>query len=243
MPRFFCPVPLNPGRIVKLPDPVARHAFGALRLREGDRVVLFNGDGFEDHGRLSASGQGAVHLDEIQEPSRESPLRIRLAQGVSSGERMDYTVQKAVELGVHAIEPLLMRRTVVKLTDDKRDKRRAHWQGVVISACEQCGRNYVPDVAPVAGFDDWRRAFPSLGFVGYLLDPEGAVTLTELPMPTTEVVLLAGPEGGLDPQERQAAQAAGLVGVRLGPRILRTETAALAALAAMQTLWGDFRAT
>lgn len=240
MSRFYCPLPLQLHHTVTLPDAVARHAFGALRLREGDRVGLFNGDGHEYWGRLSGRGQAVVHLDEQRSPARESPLRVRLAQGISHGERMDFTVQKAVELGVTAIEPLLMRRTVVKLTDDKRDKRRAHWQGVVVSACEQCGRNWVPEVGPIQTFDAWRRLFQATGAHGFLLDPEAPLDLASMPPPAGEVVLLAGPEGGLDPVERSAALAAGLVGVRLGPRILRTETAALAALAAMQVLWGDF---
>jgi 16S rRNA (uracil1498-N3)-methyltransferase len=227
-------------RVVTLPDAVARHAFGALRLREGERVALFNGDGHEYLGVLSAHGQATVRLLERRTPERESPLRIVLAQGVSSGERMDMTVQKAVELGVHGIQPLMTRRSIVRLSGEKAEKRRAHWQSVVTSACEQCGRNRVPEVAPLLDFDSWRRQVAASGGGGYLLDPEGGVGLSELGPPQGTVILLAGPEGGFDPAERAAALASGFHAVRLGPRVLRTETAALAALAAMQTLWGDF---
>lgn len=240
MPRFYCPLPLEPDRVVILPDGVARHAVGALRLRDGEAVTLFNGDGHEYTGLLNTSGRASVRLLARHTPRRESPLGIRLAQGISSGERMDFTVQKAVELGVDAIQPLLMRRTIVRLAGDKLERRRAHWQGVVLSACEQCGRNRVPEVASISDFDAWRRAWTPNGGLGVMLDPEAARSLSELPRPEGDVTLLAGPEGGLDKTERAAAAAAGFVGVRLGPRILRTETAALAALAALQTLWGDF---
>jgi 16S rRNA (uracil1498-N3)-methyltransferase len=238
MPRFFCPLHLEPDREVTLPDDVARHAVGALRLRDGAMVTLFNGDGQEYTGLLSTGGRASVRLLARHHPERESPLRIVLAQGISSGERMDLTVQKSVELGVAAIQPLVMRRTIVRLAGDKLEKRRAHWQAVVVSACEQCGRNLVPPVAPIADFDVWRKSWG--GGVGLMLDPEAKVSLADLPHPEAEITLLAGPEGGFDPSERAMAQAAGFVGVRLGPRILRTETAALAALAAMQARWGDY---
>lgn len=240
MPRFYCPTPLQVDRAVTLPDAVARHAYGALRLREGDPVTLFNGDGHEYAGVLAGHGHATVRITACLSPERESPLRIILAQGISSGERMDLTVQKAVELGVHAIQPLVTRRTIVRLAGDKLEKRRAHWQAVAIAACEQCGRNLVPQVAGIAEFDVWRRRFAEAGAMGVMLDPEGDVRLAELPRPRGELLLLAGPEGGFDPAERAAGQAAGLVGARLGPRVLRTETAALAAIAALQTLWGDF---
>ncbi|MEW6678125.1 MAG: 16S rRNA (uracil(1498)-N(3))-methyltransferase [Pseudomonadota bacterium] len=241
MARFHCPLPLHPNRVVTLPDGVARHAVGALRLREGETVTLFNGDGHEYEGVLLTGGQTAVRLLARHTPERESPLRVVLAQGISSGERMDLTVQKSVELGVIALQPLSMRRTIVRLAGDKQEKRRAHWQAVVVSACEQCGRNLVPEVRPILDFDVWRRGLTGLGGLGLMLDPEAEVALGDLPRPGREIILLAGPEGGFDPAERAAARASGFMGVRMGPRILRTETAALAALAAMQALWGDFR--
>jgi 16S rRNA (uracil1498-N3)-methyltransferase len=156
---------------------------------------------------------------------------------------MDLTLQKSVELGVAAIQPLMMRRTVVKLSGDKAERRLRHWQGVVVSACEQCGRNIIPSVAEIADFMAWLRPSQQQpdAPLRYLLDPEADIGLRDLPVPSGPILLLAGPEGGFDPVERKAAVAAGCQPVRLGPRILRTETAALAALAAMQTLWGDFR--
>lgn len=241
MPRFYCPTPLQVDRVVTLPDAVARHAIGALRLRDGETVTLFNGDGHEYVGILTTHGHASVRLLARHELARESPLRVVLAQGISSGERMDLTVQKSVELGVAAIQPLMMRRTIVRLSADKLEKRRAHWQGVVVSACEQCGRNRVPEVAAIAEFASWRKSWTDSAGLGLMLDPEGVASLADLPRPEGGVTLLAGPEGGFDPAEREAAQGAGFVSVRLGPRVLRTETAALAALAALQTLWGDFR--
>jgi len=244
MPRFYCDLPLAVGRSIALPDETARHAIGALRLREGEIVTLFNGDGGEYLGILSLQGKGAaVRLTQFAEPRRESNLRVTLAQGISSGERMDLTLQKSVELGIAAIQPLMMRRSVVKLSGDKAERRLRHWQGVVVSACEQCGRNQVPAVAAIAEFMAWLRQTTEVPVapIRYLLDPEATASLRDLPVPAAPVMLLAGPEGGFDPVERKAAVAAGCLPIRLGPRILRTETAALAALAAMQTLWGDFR--
>lgn len=242
MPRFYCDLPLAVGRLIELPNETARHATGALRLRDGDAVTLFNGDDSEYTGRLEQQGKGAaVRLSERTEPRRESALQITLAQGISSGERMDLTLQKSVELGVTAIQPLLMRRTIVKLTGEKTEKRLRHWRGVVIAACEQCGRNRIPPVAEIQEFLPWLRQPPGRAPIRYLLDPEAETSLRDLPAPTGPILLLAGPEGGFDPVERSAAIAAGCQRIRLGPRILRTETAALAALAAMQALWGDFR--
>ena len=243
MSRFHCNLPLAPGRLVELPEEVARHAVGALRLRAGETVTLFNGDGAEYRGVLETRGKGAaVRLATRSEPIRESALRLLLAQGISSGERMDLTIQKSVELGIAAIQPLMMRRTVVKLAGDKLDRRLRHWQGVAISACEQCGRNIVPEIAPIQTFTDWLAHPDTLGVAHrYLLDPDAETGLGALPAPAGPVLLLAGPEGGFEPRERDSALATGFRGIRLGPRILRTETAALAALAAIQATWGDFR--
>ena len=243
MSRFYCDLTLTPGLTVALPDAVARHALSARRLQVGSAVVLFNGDGAEYAGVLeNVGGKGAsVRLERRLEPERESPLRVHLAQGISSGERMDYTLQKAVELGVAAIQPVLMRRTVVRLSEDKAQRRRAHWQGVVISACEQCGRNVLPPVAEIQEFVAWVHAqVTHEPVLKLLLDPVGDLCLRDLPPPASPILLLAGPEGGFDPAERKLAVAAGFRGLRLGPRVLRTETAALAALAAMQAVWGDF---
>ncbi len=204
-------------------------------------MILFDGRG----------GQYLAHIERIErdrvmavlaswdEIERESPLSITLVQALQAGEKMDFTIQKAVELGVRHIVPVESRRSVLRLAGERAAKRVAHWQGVVASACEQCGRNQVPLVAPLEKLENW-LARPAPGAVRLMLAPDAEQTLVDLP-PAKEVQLLIGAEGGLDPQEMIAARQAGFVGVRMGPRILRTETAGLAALAILQALWGDFR--
>jgi 16S rRNA (uracil1498-N3)-methyltransferase len=209
-------------------------------LGPGDAVVVFNGRGGEYAGRIERiqKDEVAVSVSSFLDVERESRLRVMLAQGISSGERMDYTLQKAVELGVAAIQPIAAKRSVVKLAGERVDKRVAHWQGVVASACEQCGRNRVPAVAAPLALAPWlsRHGAARLLF----LSPLAETRLADLPAPGGMDCLVAGPEGGFEADEIAALHAAGAVPVRLGPRILRTETAALAALAALQTLWGDF---
>jgi len=242
MPRFYCPLPLDAGRFLDLPEDVARHAVGALRLRDGEALTLFNGDGGEYDGVLQIKGRrAAVQLGERHAVCRESPLAITLVQGISSGERMDLTIQKAVELGIAAIQPLVMRRTVARLAGEKLERRRAHWQAVAVAACEQCGRNLVPPIEPILEFSAWqaRPSSTTATELCLLLDPAAGRSLADLDAPAGPVILMAGPEGGFDPAERIAAGRIGFTAVRLGSRILRTETAALAALAALQTLWGD----
>ena len=240
MTRLYFPDEVPAHGEAMAPAQAAHHLMHVLRARAGDAVVLFDGRGHEYDGVIVHIDRSGVRL-RIGDPrpvTRESPLDVVLAQGISSGERMDYTVQKAVELGVSAIQPISMERSVVRLDATRASRRVAHWQSVVIAACEQCGRNRVPRVAPVMGLGAWLAVTPEA--LRMNLTPDGAMTLQKLSRPIGTVVLLAGPEGGLSARERADAQAAGFVGVRLGPRILRTETAALAALAAMQTLWGDF---
>jgi 16S rRNA (uracil1498-N3)-methyltransferase len=239
-PRFYLDQPLAPGARFSLPPGPARHAARALRLAVGSAITLFNGEGGEYSARIER-----IHKDEVAVAvagfagvERESRLQVLLAQGISSGERMDYTLQKAVELGVAAIQPIAARRSVVKLAGERADRRVAHWQGVVASACEQCGRNRVPAVAAPLTLASWlgQRSGGRLLF----LSPLAEARLADLPVPTAADCLVAGPEGGFEADEIAALTAAGAIAVRLGPRVLRTETAALAALAAMQTLWGDF---
>lgn len=240
-PRFYCPMPMAVGKPVLLPEAVSRHALGALRLRNGDAVILFNGDGRDYAGTLGRDGRGVwVDIAERTPVDRESPLEVTLIQGVSSGERMDFTLQKAVELGVTAIRPVMMLRTVVRLDEQKRLRRHAHWQGVVMAACEQCGRAALPALEAIEDFPNWLAAYRNRPARKLIMDPASAQTLADLPAPDGPVWLLVGPEGGFDPAEREVALASGFVPIRLGPRILRTETVALAALAAMQTLWGDY---
>ncbi len=241
MPRFYCREALSPGAHVELPEPVARHAVRVLRLPPGAPMVLFDGRGGEYPAHIQRIERDRVlaELGAWREIERESPLSITLVQALQAGEKMDYTIQKAVELGVRHIVPVESRRSVMRLAGERAGKRVAHWQGVVASACEQCGRNQVPLVAPLEKLENW-LARPAPAGLRLMLAPDAEQTLVALP-PATEIQLLIGSEGGLDPQEMIAARQAGFQAVRLGPRVLRTETAGLAALAAMQALWGDFR--
>ena len=244
MTRLYFSGELQIGRKCLLPRTQARHALRVLRLRAGALITLFNGDGQEYPAvieRAAEDGLVAVVRDS-RAAHRESPLAVTLAQAVSSGERMDFTLQKAVELGVASIQPLATSRSVVHLDADRAAKRVAHWQSVVISACEQCGRNRVPTVEPLREFHGWVRGLGQrpVGALRLLLSPRGAARPRDFEPPAAGVLLLAGPEGGLAPDEEGDALAADFSAVRLGPRVLRTETAALAALAAVQTLWGDF---
>jgi 16S rRNA (uracil1498-N3)-methyltransferase len=245
LPRFYCREALAPGAHVELPEPVARHAVRVLRLPPGAPMVLFDGRGGEylAHIQRIERDRVLVELAGWTEIERESPLSVTLIQALQAGEKMDFTIQKAVELGVRDIVPVESRRSVLKLAGERAVKRVAHWQGVVAAACEQCGRNQVPLVAPLERLDRW-LARPASGAdsppLRLLLAPDAKNTLADI-APATHVQLLLGAEGGLDPQEIVAAQQVGFQAVRLGPRVLRTETAGLAALAVMQALWGDFK--
>jgi 16S rRNA (uracil1498-N3)-methyltransferase len=240
-PRFYCREALSPGAHIELPAPVARHAVRVLRLPPGADMILFDGRGGQYPARIERIERDQViaSLGSWQEVERESRLAITLIQAVQAGEKMDFTIQKAVELGVRHIVPVESRRSVTRLSGERAAKRVAHWQGVAASACEQCGRNQVPLVAPLEKMENW-LARPGTGALRLMLAPDAPDTLASI-APTTQVELLIGAEGGLDPQEMIAAEQSGFRAVRLGPRILRTETAGMAALAALQVLWGDFR--
>ena len=211
-----------------------------LRLSVGAPLTLFNGRGVEFDAQIKRIDKSGLTLTVAlgRDVSRESPLQAVLAQGISSGERMDYTVQKCVELGITAIQPLITQRSVVRLTSERADKRVAHWQTVAAAACEQCGRNLLPQILPVQPLMKWLGT-PADG-ARYLLSPHAATRLRELERPQNAVTLLVGPEGGWNADETRAALGAGFTPLTLGPRVLRTETAAVAALAAMQAVWGDF---
>lgn len=220
----------------------AHHVIHVLRMQAGDALTLFDGRGAEyaahikridKSGILLAVGPRAVF-------SRESPLAVTLAQGISSGERMDYTVQKCVELGVTAIQPLMAQKSVVRLSGERAERRVAHWQSVAAAACEQCGRNLLPAVLQVQPLMAWLGGGAAREGARFLLSPHGASVRLRDMVPLREAVtLLVGPEGGWNADETAAALAAGFQPLALGPRVLRTETAAVAALAAMQALWGD----
>jgi 16S rRNA (uracil1498-N3)-methyltransferase len=241
-PRLHCEATLSPGATVELSERAARHV-AALRLRVGDAVILFGGDGHESAAVITGIGKRGVvaAVRERRAVDRESPLDVRLAQGVCAGDRMDLVLQKATELGVAAIQPILTARSVVRLSSERQERREAHWQNVVIAACEQCGRNRVPRVAPSRSFEQYFGEFfaaPAAAATRVLLAPDGEASVRSL-APQAPVIVLIGPEGGLAPEERAIAVAAGFVTVRFGPRILRTETAPLAALAALQAIYGD----
>jgi len=242
IPRFYCPTILAPGAIVSLPPNAAAHASKSLRLKVGDKAVLFNGDG-NDYGCEFVGFQKSnvtAKIRSVSHNNSESPLNITLAQAISSGDRMDFTLQKSVELGVTAIQPIASQRSVVKLTGERAEKRREHWQNVVISACEQSGRAVVPEVAAPLSLPAWLAGLPSFA-MRLTMSPFATDALHELPSPTGSVCLLIGCEGGLTDSEIAMASNNDFRPIKLGRRILRTETAPLAAIAAMQTLWGDFK--
>ncbi len=242
--RFYCPVPLTQGQRVELPENAARHASKVLRLRVGEEMILFNGSGGEYLARLASIERHRVTADVLDWRAREceAPLAITLIQALQAGEKMDTTIQKAVELGVSCIVPVATQRSVVRLEGDRALRRLAHWQGVIVSACEQCGRNRLPEVKLLLGLRDWLEQPAADDALRLMLVPGGPQTLTDFspPRPGLRIELLIGAEGGLAPDEISLAQAVGFAAIRLGPRILRTETAGLAAIAAIQCLWGDF---
>lgn len=238
--RFFFPHPLPDAGEVPLPDALAHHAFRVLRLRDGDEAVLFDGRGNEAPARLLVRGKGGVAVvGASRSVDRESPLDLVLVQALASGEKMDWIVQKAVELGISRIVPVQAERSVLRLGGERAAKRVEHWRQIVISACEQSGRNRVPVLDPVCGLRDYlaqRRG----GERCVVLAPGAVRRLATLPRPTSAVHVLVGPEGGWSNDELATCRAAHCSEIGLGPRVLRTETAGLAAAAAMQALWGDF---
>lgn len=236
--RIFTPAFLEPGATVELDDRAARYLGRVLRTRAGDTVVLFNGDGRDYPATIVQVTKHtvAVRVNDVIAATNESPLHIELAQGIARGERMDFALQKAVELGVAAIQPLFCRRTEVKLSGPRLAKRMDHWRGVIISACEQSGRAVLPRLQEPAALGDWFHAPPEGARL--VLRPEADATLPVLSR-QDRACLLIGPEGGLADGEIAAALDAGFTPVRLGPRVLRTETAGPAALAVLQALWGD----
>ncbi|MBN8441122.1 MAG: 16S rRNA (uracil(1498)-N(3))-methyltransferase [Thauera sp.] len=241
--RFHCPGPLPDEGEIPLPDSVAHHALRVLRLSDGEAVVLFDGRGGEVDARLVVRGKAAsAVLLGRRVPLRESPLRVVLVQALATGDKMDWVVQKAVELGVAAVQPIQAERSVLRLSGERLDKRVAHWRQIAVSACEQCGRDRVPEVGAPISLADWLGRGGSA--LRYVLAP-GAVGSERQgfgvgPRPDAEVQVMIGPEGGWTDQELAACREAGCIAVGLGPRVLRTETAGLAAIAVLQARWGDF---
>ncbi len=238
IPRLHCPQPLTTGRVIDLPAAAAHHARRVLRLGQGDPVILFDGLGGEYDGCLV--GDDRVRLDRHHDIEREAPLAITLVQGLPSGDKMDWVVQKAVELGVARIQPLQTRRSLIRLSGERANRRIEHWQQVAVAACEQCGRNRIPEVAPLLELPVFLGYPAPVGEARYLLAPADAASLSSLAPPSAGISLLVGPESGFEDSELLAARAAGFRPLTLGPRILRSETAGLAALAALQGRWGGF---
>jgi 16S rRNA (uracil1498-N3)-methyltransferase len=238
--RAFVETPLVPDTDLALPDAAAYHVSRVLRLREGATIVAFDGSGHEHRCEvLAVKGDTVVvRVGARTAGLAESPLRITLVQAISRGERMDWTLQKATELGVRTIVPVLSARSVVRLDERQAEKKRRHWQAIVASACEQCGRSTLPELAPVEELERY-LASPHRENQRLVLSPSGPSSLAGLTSVGARVELLIGPEGGLDDGELERAIAAGFRPVRLGPRVLRTETAGIVALTVLQALWGD----
>jgi 16S rRNA (uracil1498-N3)-methyltransferase len=237
-PRFYIEGPIAPGAEIDLPERVVRH-IAVLRLNIGDALTLFNGSGGQYDSSLSRLTRNSARARVLAwgDVERESGIQITLAQGLSGGDRMDYAIQKATELGVRAIQPLATERSVTRLSDDRAERRLAHWRNVAVSACEQCGRNRPPEIRLVATLDAFLSG-TAAGVQNLLLTPSGAIRLRELAR-AESITVLIGPEGGLSGDEEGRALSAGFTAVRMGPRVLRTETAPLAAIAALQAMWGD----
>ncbi len=241
MPRFYCPQPLIAGSIVDLPEAVAHHLH-VVRQQPGDEVVLFNGEGGQARARLLDVGKRRASAEVVafEAADVELPYAVTLAQGLPEGSKMDWIVEKAVELGVTALQPLAAARSVVKLSGDRLGKRHAHWEGVIVAASEQSGRNRLAALGPLQEFGRYIGQ-PADG-VRILLSPRATQSLAgwARATPPCPVTFLIGPEGGFSAQEEEAALAQGALALSMGPRVLRTETAGLAALAVLAAHWGGF---
>ncbi|MBQ9683143.1 MAG: 16S rRNA (uracil(1498)-N(3))-methyltransferase [Neisseriaceae bacterium] len=239
MPRFYIPN-LSEKSVFRLPENTVRH-INSLRLKNGESITLFDGKGYEYPAVLKIESKNAywAEIGKKNAVNRESPIHIVLIQAVSTGDKMDFTVKKAVELGVAEIYPVLSEFSSVRLSGERAEKRCRRWQEIAIAACEQCGRNTVPKIQPVQSLHNIFNNLPITDKY-ILLSPQGCLKLGEIKEKPQKIVLLIGAEGGFSAAEEQAAQDKGFVPIQLGKRILRTETAGLATIAAVQTLWGDF---
>lgn len=238
--RLYTSSALQIGKTVELDDDNAHYARSVLRLKSDAEIILFNGTGGEFLGKVVEVSRKSVRvaLEKFIDRSVESNLKIQLGLGISRGDRMDFSVQKVVELGVTSITPLITERCVVQFKDEKKSHRHQHWQKIIQHAAEQSGRTVLPDFDDVSNLNSWVAQQNSLKV---FLDPYAEKNLAQLSPENNSVTLLTGPEGGFSSAEREIAKAAGFIPVRLGARILRTETASLAALSAVQMLWGDFQ--
>jgi len=239
MPRFYLDAALRAGTSVLLPEDSAHHAVHVLRVQSGDEITLFTGSGGEFAARVASIQRLKVLVDVLQHHAieRESPLQMVLVQGVSAGERMDFTVRKSVELGVAELQPVLAASSVARPKGERAAARHAHWQKIVIAACEQCGRNRIPTVHPLVAASDYRGGSGSK----ILLSPAAGLRFSQAcNADGTAFTVAAGPEAGFNAREEAAFLDSGFVPAKLGARVLRTETAGIAALAALSALRGDF---
>jgi 16S rRNA (uracil1498-N3)-methyltransferase len=238
--RVYVEAPVTAGKRVVVEGSAVNHITRVLRLRSGDALTVFDGSGGEFGARIEEFRKDAVvvAVEEHRPLDRESPLTLTLAQGISRGERMDWIIQKATELGTSKIVPLFTKRSMVRLDERQAERKIQHWRAIAVAACEQCGRNKVPELGTPIDFFDVLPA-DSSGATRLLLSPTGDLRIEDLQDTAKAITVLIGPEGGLDDVEQEAALAAGFKAVRLGPRVLRTETAAIAALTIIQHHFGD----
>lgn len=245
--RFYHPKEITVGQMTELSADNIHHAGRVLRLRNGDPITLFNGHGGEFCARIDTINKNSivVFVDSFQDINRESPLQIELAQAICVNEKMDWIIQKSIELGVSRIQPISTARSIVHLSNERSEKRLQHWQKIAISACEQCGRNQIPQISPLITLSEWlsqKKMNRTMQDILFMLSATATRSLKDMPEPAIDakVALVIGPEGGFTEDEEKAITHSSFVPLHLGNRILRTESAALAAIAAMQTLWGDY---
>src|SRR5258706_16028879 len=238
-PRIHCDLRLGPGAQFALAPEAAQHVAKALRLKAGDSLTVFDGRGGEYEATIQRIERDRVDvkLGAWRDVDREASLDVGLVQGLPEADKMDWIIQKAAELGVSWVQPIVCDRSVVRLSGERAARREAHWRRVAVAACEQCGRNRIPDVRPTLGFQSWIAVASSAK--RWMLAPDG-IPLAQMQALAGPLELLVGPEGGLSERERDLALPRGFEPVALGRRVLRTETAPIVALAAMHALWGDF---
>ena len=240
IPRIYQQTEINTGTRIELDAAASHHLGKVLRMNNGSAVILFNGNGFDYHAILEIQKKQVFALvQSAEEIQTESSLELTLLLGISKGERMDISIQKAVELGVHTIVPVITQRTVVNLKQDRSEKKFNHWQGIIINACEQSGRSRIPELKPVCRLDDQLANDSSQ--LKLILSPYADRNICSIPYTNQTISFLIGPEGGLSDEEIMLATAHGYQDIKMGPRVLRTETAAIATIAVMQGIWGDFR--
>lgn len=246
-PRFYCTEQILADHTFELPENIRHHATHVLRLKQGDAITLFDGNGGEFLAYILqvSKSSATVKTKKNIAIECESPLNIELIQAICANEKMDWIIQKAVELGADRIQPISTNRSIVRLSNERALKRLLHWQQIAVAACEQCGRNRIPEVLPVASLTEWidrKKTQQASQDTCFMLSPTAEKQLKDFSKPGSGQLLtiLIGPEGGLTKEEEAIASLAGFVPLYLGKRILRTETAALAAIAAIQALWGDY---